>query len=200
MTEADKAVSCKEMNPLGTNINLSESNETNESNKTYVSVKQFVNLIWQGYLLYKKDSVKGLNSKDEDCVKQFVETGDLSPECVLNYGWDKGWLEEQDILWKDRFIERRNAARIIHEFLRIQCGEADEDNWRDAEKLTDLYHCKVCAKHVAQAYLKGIMPAKEEKRFQLLFKIDEIEAGEIVSRAFNEKKRLDYLYHNAIMS
>ncbi len=134
-----------------------------------VTVEQFVSLIWEGYLSHQ------------------TESSDIpDAEQVLEYGWEKGWLEEQDILWRDRFIERRNAARIIHEFLRVQCGEADEKNWREAEKLTDLYHCKVCAKHVAQVYLKGIMPAKEETRFQLLSSIDEAEAKGIVSRMFRK--------------
>lgn len=156
-----------------------------------ITVEQFVCLVWEGYLLYQKKCLSQEEYINNEEHSMYAEaTGDLDVDRVLEYGWDKGWLEEQDILWKNRYIERRNAARIAHEFLRIQCGEADENEWREAEKLTDLYHCKACAKHVAQVYLKGIMPAKEEKRFQLLLKLDELEAKETVSRMFCESKRI----------
>ena len=141
-----------------------------------VTVEQFVSLVWEGYLFYTE------------------VPSDVDEEHILEYGWDKGWLEEQDILWKNRSIERRNAARIVHDFLRIQCGEADESDWKEAERLSDLYHCKVCAKHVAQVYLKGIMPSKEENQFQLLLKVGESEAREIVYRMFNKADRSTHIF------
>lgn len=136
-----------------------------DTNGRYVTVEQFVYVIAFRYRL------------------------DCDGEDIWTHGRKNGWLEEQDFLWKDRFIERRNAARIVHEFLRIECGEQDEDDWKDAKKLTDLYDCKVCAKHVAQVYIKKIMPAKEEKRFQLLTKITEEEMVEIINRMVDINKR-----------
>lgn len=138
-----------------------------------VTVEYFISAIWAGYLK---------NTGDESALRSMEE--------IMEFGRDVGWLEEQDILWKDRMIERRNAARIIHEFLRLKCSEADENDWRKAEKLTDLYDCKACAKHVAQVYLKGIMPAKDKKRFQLLQKVDEDELAEFIYRMFNKNERL----------
>lgn len=177
----------------GLRINDTDINNVSTCQEKNVTVEQFVSLIWEGYLESQSEyaSLDSCIMNGEEAIYKQAPIN-LNVENMLEYGWDKGWLEEQDILWKERFIERRNAARIIHEFLRIQCSEADEDNWKEAEKLTDLYHCKVCAKHVAQVYLKGIMPAKEVKRFQLLQKIDMSEAEEIVSRMFNREKRIDY--------
>lgn len=153
----------------------------------YVTVKEFITAVWEGYLEYSKKDIR------ENAAPSYISTiSDDIYKCddldqLLNLGWDEGWLEEQDILWKDRFIERRNAARIVHEFLRLRCNEEDEKDFRHAEILTDLYDCKVCAKHVAQVYLKGIIPAKENRRFQLLQKIDEDELREIVCRMFDRK-------------
>lgn len=135
--------------------------------------KQFVIAIWNGYLASTPEAKK-------------VIPGDGD---ILSYGWDKGWLEEQDILWADRLIERRNAARIVHEFLRIELREQDERDIRKANVLTDLYDCKVCANHIAQVYLKGIMPSKEPARFQLLMKIDENEMHDIVRKMFEMTPR-----------
>lgn len=138
----------------------------------YMTVEQFIVCMWRSYIA------------DTNAAYDF------DAEQILQYGWDKGWLEEQDVLWRDRFIERRNAARIVHEFLRLQCEEKDERDFRRAEILTDLYDCRACAKHVAQVYLKGIMPSKEEKRFQLLQKIEKNEANNIIIRMFDAKRRL----------
>lgn len=98
------------------------------------------------------------------------------------YGRKCGWLEEQDQLWAERPIEKRNAARIVHEFLRIEYGIPDERDWGKAKKLEDLYHCRVCAKHVAQVYIKGLMQAQTEKRFGLLSPIQEVEMQNIFER------------------
>lgn len=135
--------------------------------------KQFVIAIWNGYLASTPEA-------------KIVTPGDGD---ILSYGWDAGWLEEQDVLWADRLIERRNAARIVHEFLRIELKEQDERNIRKANVLTDLYDCKVCANHIAQVYLKGIMPSKEPTRFQLLMKIDENEMQDIVCKMFEMTPR-----------
>lgn len=160
-------------------LEKSEQSERSEQSKKieYMTVEQFVTALWDGFLNY--------------CEKDAEENGygTISTDNLLQFGWDNGWLEEQDILWRKRFIERRNVARIVHEFLRIQCHEVDERNIRSAERLTDLYDCKVCANHIAQVYIKGIIEAKEERRFQLLLKISENEADEIIRRMFVGERR-----------
>lgn len=101
---------------------------------------------------------------------------------LIAYGRNRGWLCEQDLSWCDYEVDRRSAARIIHEFLRVECGQADVRDWNKAKKLKDLYDCRACTKHVAWVYEKGIMEAKEEDRFMLLHKVSEEEFGEILLR------------------
>jgi len=105
-------------------------------------------------------------------------------EQLFMHGRHSGWLEEQDELYAELEIERRNLARIIHEFLRIECGIKDIRDWSNAKRLVDLYDCKVCAKHVAQVVEAGIMPPKETNRFRLL---DRVSNEEILSYIDNMK-------------
>ncbi|MBO4637164.1 MAG: hypothetical protein J5685_08485 [Clostridiales bacterium] len=72
-----------------------------------------------------------------------------------------GWLDTEDLLFKDRTITRKNAARIIHMYLLKVSGLSDISGISGAEKLRDLYDCRVCTNHVAQVYLRGIMDAKD---------------------------------------
>lgn len=108
--------------------------------------------------------------------------GNNGCEDSFSYGCRKGWLEEQDRpVWK-RAVERRAAARIVHEFLRREWGEQDEADWGNARKLKDLYDCRVCANHVAQVYAKGIMQGKKSDVFGMREGITEAEANEIAER------------------
>lgn len=54
-------------------------------------------------------------------------------------------------------MTRKNAARIIHDFLRTELKEADEIDIAPAYALQDLFDCRVCAGHIIQVYVKGIM-------------------------------------------
>ena len=60
-------------------------------------------------------------------------------------------------------LDRRGAAKITHLFIRDVFGIKDLDNIDPAEKLRDLYDCRVCVNHIAQMYLRGIMDAIEMK-------------------------------------
>ena len=60
-------------------------------------------------------------------------------------------------------LDRRGAAKITHLFIRDVFGIKDLDNIDPAEKLRDLYDCRVCVNHIAQIYLRGIMDAVEMK-------------------------------------
>jgi len=60
-------------------------------------------------------------------------------------------------------LDRRGAAKITHLFIRDVFGIKDLDNINPAEKLRDLYDCRVCVNHIAQIYLRGIMGAVEMK-------------------------------------
>ena len=80
-------------------------------------------------------------------------------EDVFSRGLENGWLEYEDKLYCNDPIARKNIARIIHMFLLKEKGLSDLPSIHDAEVLRDLYDCRVCANHIAQVYLRGIMDA-----------------------------------------
>ena len=57
-------------------------------------------------------------------------------------------------------MERRNAARIIHLFVRDIKGVKDEPDISESYIIKDLFDCRICANHIAQVYLKGIIEAR----------------------------------------
>lgn len=106
----------------------------------------------------------------------------ITEEDIWITGRKRGWLEEQDRLWEERPIEKRQASRIVHEFLRIEGHEKDERDIRKAQKLEDLYHCRVCANHVAQVFVKEIIPARNATRFGILDPVSKCEMTDIFGR------------------
>ena len=127
-----------------------------------------------------------------------------SIQTVQRYGREKGWLEEQDVLFGEKEIERRQAARILHQFLRLELKERDESDWQAAMQLQDLLDCRTCINHVAQMYTKGIMSAytnqdmndsddsKHENKliFGMHSVVGEVEAKEMFERAFQPQLRI----------
>ena len=113
--------------------------------------------------------------------------GELS---LFSYGRNRGWLEEIDELEQDCPLERRSAARIIHQFLKLECGERDEADWEAAKVLLDLYDCRVCVNHVAQVYVKGIMEPAMEHIFGMRMRVETAEAEAIIARVFSPERRL----------
>ena len=63
-----------------------------------------------------------------------------------------GWIEEQDVIGKDEELDRRTAARIIHMFMKKILGIRDLK-----DGLKDLFDCRVCAAHIAEVYIRGII-------------------------------------------
>ena len=84
-------------------------------------------------------------------------------EDLLRYGHYRGWLEDQDERQPQAPLNRQTAARITHEFIRIELQIPDLADITPATKLKDLYTCRVCANHIAQLYCRGIMDAKKEE-------------------------------------
>ena len=80
----------------------------------------------------------------------------LLPHLLL-YGHKRGWLEDSDETNPHKPLDRRTAARIIHQFMKIEMHIPDETDISQAEKLKDLYTCRVCANHIAQVVVKKIM-------------------------------------------
>lgn len=71
----------------------------------------------------------------------------------------KGIIRLEDVCNMDDAIERRSVARITHMFLLVEKHEQDIEDITPANKLRDLYDCRICVNHIAQVYLKGIMEA-----------------------------------------
>lgn len=80
---------------------------------------------------------------------------------VFSNGLENGWLEFEDKLYHEDEINRKNIARIIHMYLLKVKGISDLQDISKASELRDLYDCRVCANHIAQVYLRGIISAKE---------------------------------------
>lgn len=115
--------------------------------------------------------------------------GIFSEADIWQRGMKKGWLEERERLEAEKPIERRTAAKIVHEFLRREWGEADEAGWGPAGRLKDLYDCRTCANHVAQVYAKGIMTGLSEDVFGMRESLQTEEAVEIAERMIDRKRR-----------
>ena len=95
--------------------------------------------------------------------------GGLTLKEILRYGHFRLWLEDCDERNPQKSLNRQAAARIIHLFLRIECGLEDIADIKEAEKLADLYTCRLCANHIAQVYMRGIMQAQEIENGKYIF-------------------------------
>lgn len=120
--------------------------------------------------------------------KVMVQSGD-----GMAYGVEKGWLETQDVTEKLQVLDRKRAARIIHNFLRFQRKETDEVDGSPAYAMKDLFDCRVCAGHIIQVYVKGIMEAKTDEKGNLVFlpenPVTDEEEELIRNRIFHPEKR-----------
>lgn len=115
------------------------------------------------------------------------------PTDYMTYGYQSGWLEDMDISGKNEPLLKKNAARIVHEFMRIELQEPDHEDVSCASKLRDLYDCRVCTKHVMQVYAKGIMRGYYATDALYLFGMNETvreeDMSEILSRIFDSSIR-----------
>ena len=113
---------------------------------TLISVHDFVFLLWNAF-------------SEQAKVKPVEEAS----QNLLNYGHVKGWLEDWDEHDSGRPVDKRTAARIIHQFMKLELGVpeiADKESYTKAEGLRDLYLCRSCANHIAHVYVRGIMEAE----------------------------------------
>ena len=94
-------------------------------------------------------------------IKEFVN---LLSQKDLSYGHSRGWLEDQDERFCDNALNRQTAARIVHQFMKIELGVPDLPDITPANVLADLYTCHTCVNHIAQVYLRGIMTAQTVER------------------------------------
>lgn len=116
---------------------------------------------------------------------------------LLHYGRTRFWLEDLDESQPETLLDKRAAARIAHQFMKIELGIKDNQNIEKAKELKDLYTCRVCANHIAQVYVKEIMTAQDfetvsesgEKIFVKLFNmldlVTDLEAEQIIEKISN---------------
>lgn len=90
---------------------------------------------------------------------------------ILNYAHTRGWIEDQDERFCNNDLNRQTAARIIHQFMKIELGVPDLRDISPANVLADLYTCHTCVNHIAQVYLRGIMETQVIERDGIEYKI-----------------------------
>lgn len=131
----------------------------------------------------------------EEFVNRILEDANIAvpPGTGMEYGVRKGWLESQDITDKSHSLSRKHAARIIHNFLRFERNETDEIDGSPAYVMKDLFDCRVCAGHIIQVYVKGIMEAKTDVAGNVVFLAEEAVSDEeenvLRKRMFHPEKR-----------
>lgn len=113
-----------------------------------IKLVDFVDLLWQRYC----------NSKFSTLQEQ--ESG-LQGKALLHFGHLGLWLEDQDEVNSESYLDRRTCARIIHQFMKIKMELPDLQDVSGAQVLKDLYTCRVCANHVAQIFVRGLMESYE---------------------------------------
>ncbi|HKL98860.1 MAG TPA: rhodanese-like domain-containing protein [Mobilitalea sp.] len=157
-------------------------NDTSGHQEVYVTTEQFVTMIFR-------------SSKGElEPMRDGISSGHLA------YALCKGIIEDYDITNRSNPIERRSAARIIHEALLTEFSERDEDEWSAAENLLDLYSCRTCVKHIAQVYVKGIMFSHENNVFDVKGNISLSEASGIIIRMLDRTKRIPQTENRVFIS
>lgn len=142
------------------------------------------------------------NSEEKVTTGQFVtmvirsSKGDIAPtrdewtSGYMDYALYRGIIEDYDLTHINNPIERRSAARIVHETLLKEFSERDETQWSVATKLIDLYSCRTCVMHIAQVYVKGIMCARDNNFFDVKGDMTLSEAATIVVRMLDREKRM----------
>ena len=90
----------------------------------------------------------------------FFADNPLSEGELIHYAHTRGWLEDQDERFCEKNLNRQTAARILHQFMKIELRVPDLQDISPANILADLYTCHTCVNHIAQVFLRGIMDAR----------------------------------------
>ena len=130
-----------------------------------MQIDEFVKMLWK----LKKTTVV-------EPVETTIDTTTL-----LRFGHVRGWLEDSDERFPYNPVDRRAAARIVHQFMRIELKIEDLEDISAAEKLKDLYTCRSCAAHVAQVDCRGLIEC-ESDFFNHLELLSNFEAVQIFKR------------------
>ena len=128
--------------------------------------------------------------RTDDFIRELCKATGEEYQDVYIRGRRAGWLEEADQLYPDAAISRKNVARILHQYLLKVRNIPDIGDISEAYKLKDLFDCRICANHVAQVYLRGLMDAKnlmKEGEF-LWFDLDGVDEDAVVLSQIAEMK------------
>ena len=120
--------------------------------------------------------------RTDDFIRELCKATGEEYSDVYIRGRRAGWLEEADQLYPDAAVSRKNVARILHQDLLKVRNIPDIGDIYEAYKLKDLFDCRICANHVAQVYLRGLMDAKnlmKEGEF-LWFDLDGVDEDAVV--------------------
>ncbi len=74
---------------------------------------------------------------------------------------DAGVIDEVALTNPGEEIDKKTVSLIIHNYMRQTLKISDLPDISKAYVLKDLFDCRVCANHIAQVYLRGIMEAEE---------------------------------------
>lgn len=107
----------------------------------------------------------------------------------LHFAMETGLIEDYDIVSREKSIERRQVARIVHDTLRIKFNEKDEDDWSVAKDLLDLYSCRTCVQHISQIYIKGIIEPDQPNFFNLTGSMTRAEAASVILKMLDQTMR-----------
>lgn len=119
-------------------------------------------------------------------------SGEITDGEYVRRAVSEGWAESIDLTEMDNPVERRTAARLIHEYIRNVLGISDIPDISSASALKDLYDCRTCVNHIAQVFLRGIIDPRKipgENKSFLIFDgratLSEEEADAILGRVFS---------------
>lgn len=126
----------------------------------------------------------------QSCKGNIAPTRDNWSSGYIDYALHKGIIEDYDMTNIRNPVERRSAARIVHEVIVTEMKERDEDDWSAAENLKDLYSCHTCVMHIAQIYVKGIMHGSDNNIFDVQGSITGEEAAAVVVRMLDKEQRI----------
>ena len=125
----------------------------------------------------------------EEFITWIVRSFDTSISNPLTYATEKGFAEDYDWVHREREISRRQVARIVHDTLRIEMHEKDEDNWTAAKNLKDLYSCRTCVQHISQVYVKGILEPDKPNIYNVDGQMTRAEAADVLLKMIDRTKR-----------
>lgn len=132
------------------------------------------------------------NQENLCTIKELIH-GLCGAEITLEEAYQKGLIEQSDLLDVTAPLLRKDVARIVHVYLYSVLDEPDSTDITSSYILKDLYDCRVCTIHIMQVYTKGIMDSIKVLPSLHLFGLKEpvskSELDDIFHRVFHKEAR-----------